>query len=147
MIEAKVIGILGNDAEVKEISGAFVVNFSVAHSEKKKNGDYETTWVQCSLWSQNRPKVAEYLKKKTPVYVSGKPKANGYKSREGVIKSEIRLLVRDIELLPGLRNSDSEEIGNNNSANSKVSEGKPFPKTDPREMREEDWDNPSSNAA
>ena len=56
MINLQVIGHLGNDANVNNVNGKTVVNFSVAHSEKWKdaqgNDKDKTTWVSCAYWSE-----------------------------------------------------------------------------------------------
>lgn len=81
MIELQLIGHLGKDAEVKEIGNTKVINFSVAVTERFKNQKGElvenTTWVDVAKWGTNVT-VAQYLKKGTQVYISGKPSARGY---------------------------------------------------------------------
>ena len=52
MIRISVIGRLGQDAQVNNVNGKSVINFSVAYSEKFKNQQGEdterTTWVSCA---------------------------------------------------------------------------------------------------
>lgn len=70
------IGRIGKDAEVKELNGQKVINFSLAWSEKK---DSETIWFDCAKWG-DKVGVADYLKKGTQVAITGKV---GLRKREG----------------------------------------------------------------
>lgn len=105
MIELKIIGRVGADAEVKNINGRFVMSFSVAHTEKwtdkQGNKQERTTWVSCSQWSDKSPGVAPYIKKGGIVYVSGAPSADAYNNQAGEAKATLRLDAKQIELLGG----------------------------------------------
>lgn len=114
MIKLQIIGHLGRDCEVKEISGRNVINFSVAHTEKFKdstgNLQSRTTWVDCAYWS-DRTAIAPYLLKGQLVFVEGSPEADAYTNKEGKAAATLRLRVRDIQLLGG-------KTDNNNSSSS-----------------------------
>lgn len=80
------IGHLGKDADIKQVNGKQVMNFSVAHSTCYKKADgtkvENTTWFNCAYWSDSA--VGQYLKKGTMVCVEGEVSArmweNGGKS-------------------------------------------------------------------
>ena len=82
------IGNLGRDPEVKTLSsGARVVNFSLAVSErwKDKNGERQekTTWVPIVIWNEGLGRVAEsYLRKGSKVYVSGALQIRKYTAQD-----------------------------------------------------------------
>ena len=73
MLQVQQIGYLGNDANVQEVNGNRVINFSVASTEKYAGKDGNlievTTWLNCSFWTNS--KVNEWLKKGSLVYVQG----------------------------------------------------------------------------
>jgi len=69
MNNCTLIGNLGKDAEVKQFNDRYKISFSIATSEKRKNGD-RTDWHNINYWS-NSNKVAEYLTKGKKVAVSG----------------------------------------------------------------------------
>lgn len=100
MISLLVIGNLGKDAEVKEVNGKKVIEFTVAHSQKLKDGSTKTTWVQCSKWGDTTA-VAPYMKKGGKVAVEGIPEAQGWTNKEGQAQATLRLMVNRIELLGG----------------------------------------------
>lgn len=102
MIKLFAIGNIGNDAEVKEINGRKVINFSVAHNEKYKDQNgvvtNKTIWVRCSYWPEST-NVAAYLKKGTQVFVEGTPSVQAFETRERVASASLELRVSRIELL------------------------------------------------
>ena len=114
MIKLQIVGHLGKDAIVKEVNGKNVINFSVAHSEKYKDGQgvlkEKTTWVECAYWT-DRTAVAPYLTKGIMVYTEGSPEAEAYTNREGQNAATLRMRVLNLQLLSG------KEGGGANSGN------------------------------
>lgn len=102
MIKLQIIGHLGRDCIVKEISGKNVMNFTVAHTEKFKDQQGvqkdKTVWVDCSYWS-DRTAIAPYLKKGTQVYAEGFPEVDTYQNKEGQHVAALRMRVLNIQLL------------------------------------------------
>ena len=76
MIKLQIIGNLGRDCVVNNVSGKNVINFAVAHTEKFKNAQGvqqdKTIWVDCAYWTE-RVAIAPYLKKGTMVFADGQP--------------------------------------------------------------------------
>jgi single-strand DNA-binding protein len=134
MIKTSVIGNLGKDANVKEVNGKKVINFSVAHTEKFKNANGEdiskTTWVECAYWN-DKTAVVPYLKQGTLVYVEGMPEADAY-LKDGEAKATLRLRVGTVQLLGGSKSTSnttsngSSTSANNSESNSDIDDGLPF---------------------
>lgn len=104
MLTAILIGNLGADAQYQEKDGSKFVTFRVAHNESwtDQNGQkHESSqWIDCVL--NDHPKVAEYLKAGTLVYISGKLTTRVYSSaKDRCMKAGITIKVRSIELLGG----------------------------------------------
>ncbi len=95
-------GVLGNDAEVKEVGNSKVINFNVAvsmdYKDKEGNKVEKTEWVRANMWRENA-KVAEYLKKGKRVLIEGIPEAEGYKSKDGEIRSSLSVKVKELEFV------------------------------------------------
>lgn len=104
MIKLQIIGNLGRDCMVKEVSGKNVINFTVAHSEKWKDAQgnlkERTTWVECAYWT-DRVAIVPYLNKGTTVYVEGSPEADSFTNKEGECKATLRCRVGMVQLLGG----------------------------------------------
>jgi len=111
MIKLQIVGNLGRDAVVREVNGKNVINFSVAHTERYRDGSGDqkenTTWVDCSYWTQ-RTGVAPYLRKGMKVYAEGLPRAETFVSKEGNAGAALRVRVSNVQLLgAGMRSDDS----------------------------------------
>ena len=119
MIKLQIVGNLGADCIVKEVSGRTVINFNVAHTERFKDSQGQpkerTTWVNCAYWT-DRTAVAQYLKKGKMVYVEGAPEAEAYTNRENQPAATLRLRVRELQLLGG--GSDAGQGSNEAPASS-----------------------------
>ena len=63
------IGILGKDAELKQIGNNNYITLNVAKSEKQGQENI-TDWVQCNKFAGNSPSnLMQYLKKGTKVFL------------------------------------------------------------------------------
>lgn len=117
MINLQIIGNLGTDCTINEVSGKNVINFPVAHSEKFKdhqgNTVEKTIWVKCAYWT-DRTAIAQYLKKGQLVYAEGKPEAEGYLNKDNQNAASLKMTVFRVQLLGG--KTDSQE-GNNQQNN------------------------------
>lgn len=84
MLQAIVCGYLGADAVTKNENGREFTSFRVAHSDRwtdaNGNPQESTTWVDVIL--NGRPKVTEFLKAGTLVYVSGHTRLRCYSSEK-----------------------------------------------------------------
>lgn len=102
MVKIEVIGRIGKDATVNQHNGKYVINFSVAHSEKYKDQNgvevNKAVWVECAYWSEYT-RIAQYLTKGTQVYVEGQPEARSWTSNTGQHNASLGCRVRRIELL------------------------------------------------
>lgn len=110
-----ILGNLGKDADLKHFGEdkLSVVNFSVAHTENRKNRDgvkeQTTIWVSAAWWLKKEvaEKVAPYLKKGKKVFIEGEPGARAYvPSGGGDPKSELTLRVFSLEFADGPQNSE-----------------------------------------
>lgn len=104
MIKLQAIGHLGRDAEIRNVNGKNVIDFSVAHTEKWKdhtgNQKEKTIWVSCSYWT-DKTAIAQYLKKGTQVYVEGEPDVNYYTKDNGEVITIQKCRVFSVHLLGG----------------------------------------------
>jgi single-strand DNA-binding protein len=106
MLKLQIIGNLGKDAEIRQANGKTVIGFNVAHTEKYKDAQgvlqSKTTWVACSYWTE-RTAVVPYLKKGTSVFVEGTPSVDTYQNQQNETVANLRLMVREIQLIGGQR--------------------------------------------
>lgn len=111
MLKLQAIGHIGKDCVTKNVNGKNVINFSIAHTVKRKdaNGNIieDTTWISCSYWTDSTA-IASYLKKGQMVYVEGFPSVDWYDSKtaKGIIGQQL-LRVAKIELVGNKRSDGS----------------------------------------
>lgn len=117
MLKMQVIGNLGKDCLVNNVSGKSVINFTVAHTEKYKdsqgNLQERTTWVECAWWT-DRTTVAQYLTKGKQVYVEGNPEVRSFTRNDGTHGASLSLRVRELQLL-GNRNEGASNAPSGNA--------------------------------
>jgi len=106
-----IVGNLTSDPELRFTpTGAAVVNFTVAETERVKDGDQwkdgEPTFWRCSIWRQYAENVAESLTKGTRVIVTGKVKQRSYDDKQGEKRTVTE--VEALEIGPALRHSTAK---------------------------------------
>lgn len=94
-------GNLGKDAEVRESrDGKLFTRFSIAFEERKKDrkGEWvdETGWIGAVIFGERGEKLAEALKKGTPVTVSGKLSYSTYVGSDDVKRTSYEIRVDEI---------------------------------------------------
>ncbi len=111
MIKMQVIGNLGKDCTTNIVSGKNVINFSVAHTERYKDGQGnlkdKTIWVECAYWTE-RTGISPYLKKGQQVYVEGVPDIRTYTKSDGGFGVSLTLRVLSVQLLGGASRNEEE---------------------------------------
>lgn len=112
MRKMQIIGNVTKDAEVRDANGKKVINFSIAVNEKYKDRSgvkqEKTFFYNCVDWRE-RTTIAEYITKGTKVYVDGTPEIEKYQNKEGETVTNIKITVRDIELLGGGKKSEAQD--------------------------------------
>ena len=80
------VGRLTSDLEAKELEdGKKVTNMTLAipRSFKNADGEYETDFVECTLWNNIAENTAEYCKKVDIVGLKGRLQTNNYEKEDG----------------------------------------------------------------
>lgn len=106
------VGNLGRDPELRRTpSGAAVVDFSMATTEKFKGKDgsskEETEWHNIVAWNKTAETMAQYLKKGSPLYVEGKLRTRSWEDN-GVRKYRTEILVTNFQFLGGGKPSGNQ---------------------------------------
>lgn len=105
MLKLILSGILGNDAEVREVNDGKLIKFSVAINKDYKNAEgvkvEKTDWIQALLWRNGKQssKVSEFLKKGKRVILEGDPGVDSYITKEGKAKGQLTITIKNLELV------------------------------------------------
>lgn len=105
MLISTVIGNVGADAQVKNKDGREFITFRVAHNDvwtdQAGQEHSSTIWVDCIM--NGKPKVAEFIKAGTQVYISGRTSVRIYSSeKDRCMKAGITINVNSVQLLGGI---------------------------------------------
>lgn len=108
-----IIGNLGNLADVKYTAdGKPYTTFSVAVSEKVKDGE-KTTWFNCVGWGERfSGNILPYLKKGTKVYLEGNYNPRIYTTNSGAPAISHDINVSHIELLVVPKDDTQQPVTN-----------------------------------
>jgi single-strand DNA-binding protein len=127
MLKLQIIGHIGNDAIMHQHGTDNVLNFSVAHTDKYKDGNgqliQKTTWVSCSWWVDGRTTVGQYLKKGTLVWIEGIPEAKMWENKEGKKACGLGIRIYKLELLGGKRDDNNQSQAPTQRAPEPANEG------------------------
>ena len=112
--KAMLIGRLGKDPETKTMqSGAKVVNFSLATSEKYTDNDgnkqESTEWHNIVMWNKLADIAERYLRKGSQIYVEGKIKTRSWDDKDGNKKYMTEINVFSMTMLGG-KSAQSEQF-------------------------------------
>lgn len=102
------IGHLGKDCETRYLpSGDAVANFSIACNWKGKDSE-GVEWVRLTAFGKLAEICAEYLKKGSQVYVSGRMRTRKYQDREGNDRYSTEIVADRMQMLGGKQEGEPE---------------------------------------
>lgn len=112
------IGRLGDDPEVRYMpNGEAVASFSIACGSqwKDKAGvkQERTEWVNCSAFGKLAEIIAEYLRKGSQVYISGKLKTDKYE-KDGQTRYSTKVVIDTMQMV-GCKNAQTQNAQAENS--------------------------------
>ncbi len=112
MFKVTIAGHLGKDPETRFTpNGTKVTSFTVAVNQRKGKEEV-TTWVRITSWGDGLDKMIAYLKKGSPVIVSGRLNPpTTYTDREGNIQITIEVTAEAIDFSPFGRGDKPSEGG------------------------------------
>jgi single-strand DNA-binding protein len=109
------IGILGKDAEFKQIGNHNYITMNVAKSEKQGQ-ETLTDWLQCNKFAGNSPSnLMQYLKKGTKVLFYGKLDVREWTNQQGETKVQFTLWVDEMELISQPKQAGQQQPTTNNA--------------------------------
>lgn len=109
-----VVGRLVKEPEIKETeSGRKLTNITLAvpRSYKNENGEYDTDFIDCTLWNGIAETTTEYCKKGDLIGVKGKIQTNTYETNEGEKKQKMEVVAEKVTFLSS-RSQDQKKENN-----------------------------------
>jgi single-strand DNA-binding protein len=102
-------GHLGRDPELRAVNGDQVLSFSIGVSVGPRDNQ-ETMWVDCSIWGKRAAGLEPYLGKGMKVTVSGAIKLGEYTTKDGAIRTQLKMTVNEVELPPKGSSNEPEPV-------------------------------------
>lgn len=102
-----ILGNVGNDPRVEELSSGKVAKFSVATTNWDK--EKTTTWHNVVAWGKLVEVVEKYVKKGTKLYIEGRLESRKYTNKDGVTVTTWEVTANDIQLLGGKPEEQASE--------------------------------------
>lgn len=93
------LGHVGQDPKIEEITAGKVAKFSLATSNWGK--DKGTTWHNVTAWKGLAEVVEKYVKKGSQIFVEGRLESRKYTNKEGVEVTTWEVTASEIQLLGG----------------------------------------------
>jgi single-strand DNA-binding protein len=101
----ELIGNVGRDPEMRYTpAGAPVTEFSLAVNSMRRGGEggqpiEETDWFRVICWNRLAEIADQYIRKGTKVYVAGRLRVRRYTGNDGVERTVVEVIARDLLLL------------------------------------------------
>ena len=105
------VGRLTKDLEVKELEdGKKVTNMTLAipRSFKNAEGEYETDFIDCSLWNSIAENTAEYCKKGDIVGVKGRLQSSSFEKEDGNKEFRTQVMAEKVTFLSSKSKDEPE---------------------------------------
>lgn len=104
MLSAQIIGNLGGDPEMRySAGGAPFLRFNVASNfrARSESGEWQdkTEWVRVTVFGARADTLAQYLKKGTRVFVSGRLEARPWTDQQGNVRAGLEVVANDVEFM------------------------------------------------
>ena len=100
------VGRLTKDPEIKQTDNAKSVSnitLAIPRSFKNVEGEYDTDFIECTLWDQIAKNTAEYCKKGDIVGVKGRMQTNSYEKDDGTKVFKLNIMAEKVTFLSSAR--------------------------------------------
>ena len=97
-----IVGRLVKDPELRQTEGGKKVTnitLAVPRSYKNENGEYETDFIDCTLWDAVAKNTSEYCKKGDLIGIRGRLETNVYETDKGAKVNKSYVVVERLSFL------------------------------------------------
>lgn len=99
---AQVYGRIMGEVKSQEVGGTTITNFTLGASKKNKRGEYENTYVDCSIWGKSGDAFARFHAEGDMAWCEGELKQDTWEDKQtGVKRSKLRLTSGRWEFIKG----------------------------------------------
>ena len=107
------MGHLAKDPDYRSTqTGSSVCELTVAFDRHGKNGQRDTTFLKLSVWGKLADNCHKYLSKGSLVHAAGYLKQERWQDKNGLNRSEIKLVAEQIQFMPSGKPSHLQQREN-----------------------------------
>ena len=108
--QAVIVGRIVSQPEIKEENGKKYSNLTLAvsRSYKNENGEYDTDFVDCTLWNSIAQNVCEYCRKGDLVGVKGRVQTENYEV-DGDKRKHTTIVAEKVTFLSSSKSKESDD--------------------------------------
>lgn len=105
------LSIIGNIGKKETKNGVTRISVAVNESYKDKSGEKveRTEWFNCSLFKGLSDVAEQYLKVGSKVYIQGKIESRKYTGNDGIERTAVGVVVRDMQMLSSKGDNNASE--------------------------------------
>lgn len=101
-----------------------IVTLAVARSFKNQDGEYDTDFIDCTLWTAIAENTAEYCKTGDVIGVRGRVQSRIIENEDGSKYKKMEIIAEKVTFLSSSKNTkeivqEDEDDGNNDDKNNK----------------------------
>lgn len=103
------VGRLVSDPEIKETiedRKEVTITLAIPRSFKNADGEYESDFINCTLWDSIAKSTSEYCKKGDIVGVKGRVQSKSYLREDGTSYNVVELIAERVTFLSSKSNDD-----------------------------------------
>lgn len=86
-----------------------IMTLAVPRSYKNENGEYDTDFVDCTLWNAIAKNTAEYCKKGDVIGIRGRIQTNTIEKEDGTKEHKIVIIAERVTFLNSKKEEDINE--------------------------------------
>lgn len=111
------LGRLTKEPEVRYLneSGTAVASFGLAvNGRRKKDGEYETDFFDCTAFGKLAETIEKYVKKGHRILIAGRLKNNNYTDRDGRKVYRTGIIIEELDFCESRRQEDAKPAADSN---------------------------------
>lgn len=101
------VGRISNDLVLRQSNGITTLDFSIAVKRYTKKDPKHVFFIDCVAFNNEAKNMNQYVKKGSPIAISGELDIELYKTNEGQTLRKPKITVRHVEFLTPIGNVDN----------------------------------------
>lgn len=97
--------------KINEEKEEVIITIAVPRNYKNENGEYDTDFVDCTLWNGIAQNTVEYCSKGDAIGIRGRIQTNTIEKEDGIKENKMVIIAEKVTLLSTSKKEEKEEDG------------------------------------